>query len=127
MRVKDTLMHIKLLLLLVCSILSFTEHLYFSMRISACVFFTPAKNKIWTRYEYFTGIYKKKLQCDVTRLLSVVVMLLAFETFNVGSALSKIKTFCLYTNVINFFCNHFCDLLLGNFCKVFKTGPKVHD
>ena len=42
-RIKDTHMCIKLLLLLVCFVLPFTEHSCFSMRISACAFFTPGK------------------------------------------------------------------------------------
>ena len=82
---------IKFLLSLVCFILPFTEHAYFRMSISACVFLRLTKNKTRTRYAYFSGIYKEIfLRCDVTRLLSVVVMLLAFETFNVGSVLTKI-------------------------------------
>ena len=69
------------------------------MRIYACVFphaffLRLTKNKIRTRYAYFSGIYKEIfLRCDVTRLLNVVVMILAFETFNLGSVLTKIKTF----------------------------------
>ena len=69
------------------------------MRICASVFphaffLRLTKNKIRTRYAYFSGIYKENfLRCDVTRLLSVMVMVLAFETFNLGSVLTKIKTF----------------------------------
>ena len=69
------------------------------MRICACVFphaifFRLTKNKIRTRYAYFSGIYKEIfLRCDVTKLLSVMVMVLAFKTFNLGSVLTKIKTF----------------------------------
>ena len=98
------------------------QQAYIRMRI----FLRPAKNKTRTQYAYFSGIYKKIcLRCDVTRLLSVVVILLAFETFNVGSDLTKLKTFCFYRNVVNFFCNHFCDPLFGRFYKVSKTRSKV--
>ena len=78
------------------------------MRISACVythtfFLRLAKNKIRTRHAYFSGIYKEIfLRCDVTRLLNVVIMILAFETFNAGSVLTKIKTFFLQTRYRNF-------------------------
>ena len=63
------------------------------MRISAWVytlafFLRLAKNKIRTRHAYFSGIYKEScLRCDVTRLHSVMIVVLAFETFNV------VKTF----------------------------------
>ena len=61
-------------------------------------------------------------------LLSVMmVMLLAFETFNPGLIITKIKFFYIYTNAINFFCNKFWDLLFGNFNKLSKTRPKVLD
>ena len=91
---KNTLMGMKFLLSLVSFILLFTEHAYLRMRISACVFLRLAKNKIRTRYAYFSGFYKDIfLRCDVTRLLSVVVMILVFETFNLSSVLTKIKTF----------------------------------
>ena len=91
MHIKNTIMHIKFLLSLVCFILSFTEHAYIRLRNSADVFLRLTKNKIRTWYEYFSGIYKEIfLRCDVTRLLSVVVMVLAFETFNLGSVLTKI-------------------------------------
>ena len=43
MCIKNTYMRIKFLLSLVCFILPFTEHAYFSMRIYACVFFTLGK------------------------------------------------------------------------------------
>ena len=61
------------------------------MRISACFFLRLTKNKIRTWYAHFQA-FIKKVFCggDVTRLLSVVVMVLAFETFNVGSVLAKI-------------------------------------
>ena len=39
------------------------------------------------------SIKKFFLRCNVTRLLSVVVMILVFETFNLRSVLTKIKTF----------------------------------
>ena len=56
-------------------------HAYFRMR-----FLRLTKNKIRTQYAYFSGIYKEIfLRCDVTRFLSVVVMILAFEIFNRGS------------------------------------------
>ena len=73
------------------------------MRISACVythafFLRLAKNKIRTRHAYFLGIYKDIfLQCDVTRLLSLVVMVVVFETFHAGSVLTKIKPFFAQT------------------------------
>ena len=87
-------MRIKFLLSLVYFILPFTEHAYLRMRISACVFLRLAKNKIRTRYAYFSGFYKEIfLRYDVTRLLSVVVMILVFETLNMSSVLTKIKTF----------------------------------
>ena len=89
---KNTLMRIKFLLSLVYFMLPFTEHAYLRMRRSACVFLRLAKNKIRTRYAYFSGFYKEIfLRCDVTRLLSVVV--LVFETLNLSSVLTKIKTF----------------------------------
>ena len=91
MRIKNTHMRKKFLLSLVCFILSFTEHAYIRMRISACVFLRLTKNKIRTQYAYFSGIYKEIfLRCDVTRFLSVVVMILSFETFNLGSIPTKI-------------------------------------
>ena len=71
-----------------------------------------ATNKIQTRYTYFSGIYKKN------------VAVWRHRTFNVGSVLTKIKTFYFYTNAINFFCNHFCDPLFGNFQNVLKLGVK---
>ena len=74
-------MRIKFLLSLVCFILPFTEHAYFSMRIYACVFFYA-----WQRMKYGHGMrvfqaFNKEscLRCDVTRLLSVMIMVLAFE------------------------------------------------
>ena len=73
------------------------------MRISACVythafFLRLTKNKIRTWHAHFSGHYKENLlRCDVTRLLSVVVMVLAFKTFNVGSVLTKINTFFIQT------------------------------
>ena len=70
MRIKNTNMRIKFLLLLICFILPFTEHAYFS------------------------GIYKEIfLPCDVTRLLDVVVLLLAFEPFNLGSGSHQNQNF----------------------------------
>ena len=97
MRIKNTHMRIKFLLSVVCFKLLFTEHGYIRMRIFACVFLRLTKNKIRTGYAYFSGIYKENfLRCDVTRLLSVVVMVLAFETFNVGLVLTKIETFFLH-------------------------------
>ena len=57
-------------------------------------FLRSTKNKIRIWYAYFSGIYTEIfLRCDVTRLLGVVVMVLAFETFNLGSFLTKILTF----------------------------------
>ena len=76
------------------------------------------------------GKFSKSKWATVRKRLGttgVVVMLLAFETFKLGSFLTKIKTFCAYTKVINFFCNQFRDLLFGNFYKVSKTRPKVLD
>ena len=103
------------------------------MRISACVY-THAFFYAWQRIKYGHGmrifqafIKKFFLRCDVTRLLSVVVMVLAFETFNVDSVLTKIKTFFFYAKVIENFCNHFWDFLFGNFYKVYTTRPKVLD
>ena len=92
---KNTHMRIKFLLSLVYFILPFTEYAYLSMRMrSACVFLRLAKNKIRIRYAYFSGFYKEIfLRCDVTRLLGVVVMMLVFETLNLSSILTKIKTF----------------------------------
>ena len=91
---KNTHMRIKFLLSLVYFILPFTEYAYLRMRISACAFLRLAKNKIRIRYAYFSGFYKEIfLRCDVTRLLGVVVMILVFETCNLSSILTKIKTF----------------------------------
>ena len=70
-----------------------------NMRMYASVyphafFLHLAKTKIRTRYAYFSGIYLEIfLRCDVTRVLSVVVILLAFETFNLGSVFTKLETF----------------------------------
>ena len=69
------------------------------MCMYACVFphaffLRLTKNKLRIRYAYFSDIYKEIfLQCDVTRLVSVVVMVLAFETFNVGLVLTNIQIF----------------------------------
>ena len=66
------------------------------MRIYACVFphaffLRLTKNKIGTRYAYFSGIYKEIfLRYDGTRLFSVVVMILVSETFDPGSVVTKI-------------------------------------
>ena len=87
-------MRIKFLLSLVYFILPFTEHAYLRMRISACVFLRLAKNKIRTLYAYFSGFYKLIfLRWYGTRLLSVVVMILVFETLNLSSVLTEIKIF----------------------------------
>ena len=118
-------MRIKCLHLVVCFILYFTEHAYFGMRISACVFFTQ-------RIKYRQGmrifqafVNNFFLRCGVTRLLKVVLVLLAFKNFNLGSVLTKIKTFYFYTRVINFFCNQFWDLFfLEVFTKLLKLGLK---
>ena len=64
------------------------------------------------------------LRCDVTRLHSVVVMLLTFETFNMGSVLTKLNFFCFYTNVVNFFAIIFVILCLEDFTKFLKLGLK---
>ena len=78
-------------------------------------FFTLDKEWIRTRYAYFLGIYKDiYLECDVTRLVSVVIMLLANKTLNVGSVLAKSKFF-FYTNIIDFF----LQLFLGSFVSIF--------
>ena len=104
-----------------------------NMRISACVyshayFLRYAKNKYGHGHGMQAFTYNKIfLLFDVTRLLSVVVMLLAVEAFNLRSVFTKIKTFSFYTNAINFFCNQFWDRLFGNFYKVSKTRPKVLD
>ena len=83
MRLKNTHIRVKFLL---CWFVLYC--LLPNMRIYACVFphaffLRLTKNKIRTRYAHFSGIYKE-------RLVSVVVMLLAFETFNLGSVLTKI-------------------------------------
>ena len=62
--------------------------------------------------------------CDVTRLLSVVIMLLAFKAFNLSSVLNKIKTLNFYTNVINFFEINFGIYCLKIFTKFLKVGLK---
>ena len=101
---KNTHMRIKFLVLLVCFILPFTKHAYIRMGI----FYPGQRVKYGHGMHIFQAFVENFfLQCDVTRLLSVVVMLLAFKTFNVGSVLTKIKTFYFYTNVINFLCNKF--------------------
>ena len=114
MRTKNTHMRIKFLLSWVCFILPVTEHAYFSMRIAVythAFFLRLTKNKIRTRHAYFSGIYKEIfLRCDVTRLLSEIVRLLAFETFNAGSVLTKIKT--LFLRKPN---KNFMQSLLGSF------------
>ena len=69
--------------------------LLLNMRISACFFLRLTNNKIRTRQygmRIFQAFIKFFLQCDVTRLLRVVIMVLAIETFTVGSVLTKIKT-----------------------------------
>ena len=59
-----------------------------------CIPPIPPPKSATTRYTYFSGIYKEIfLRCDVTGLLSVVVMLLAYKTFNLASVLTKIKFF----------------------------------
>ena len=70
---------------------------------------------------------KKFFVRDATRLFDVVVMLLAFETFNSDSVFTLIKNFYFYINVIKFVCIQLWDLLCGNFYKVSKTRPKVLD
>ena len=69
------------------------------MRIYACVYL-HAFFYAWQRIKYehgmsiFSGFQKQVfLRCDVTRLLSLVVMILVFEAFNLSSVLTKIKTF----------------------------------
>ena len=126
MRIKNTHMRIKFLLLLVCFMLPFTEHAYMRMRISACVFLRLTKNKIRTQYAYFSGIYKEIfLLCDVIRLLSVIGMVLAFETFNEGSFSPKSKLLCLHKRNRLFLQSFFSDLLFRYFYKVSKTRPKI--
>ena len=69
----------------------------------------------------------KKFFCGVTSqgcLVLVVVMLLSFETFNLGLVYTKIKTLNFYSNVINFFCNQFWDQFFGNFTKFLKLDLK---
>ena len=89
------------------------------MRIYACLFpnaffLRLTKNKIRTRYAYFSSIYKEIfLKCDVTRLISIVVMVLAFETFNLGSVLTKFYTFLHIRNRL------FLQLFLGSFVSIF--------
>ena len=83
MHIKNTHIRIKFLLSLVCFILPFAEHAYTRICVSTCVFLRLTKNKMRTRYAYFSGIYKEIF------LLSVVVMVLVFETFNLGLVLTK--------------------------------------
>ena len=73
----------------------------------------------------FQAFMKIFLRCDVTRLLDVMVMFPAFETFNLDAVLTKIKIISFCTNVVHFFCNNFRDLLLRKFYKAFKTRSKV--
>ena len=104
---KNTHIRIKFLLSLVYFILPFTEHAYLRMRISACVFLRLAKNKIRTRYAYFSGFYNKIiLRYAVIRLLSVVIMILVFETLNLNSVLTKAKLLFLH-KCKRFFFSHF--------------------
>ena len=89
------------------------------MRISACVFLRLAKNKIRTRYAYFSGFYKEIfLRCDVTRLLSVVVMILVFETLNLSSVLTKIKTF-IFAQTEEIFFQSFLGCFVWKFLQSF--------
>ena len=94
MRIKNTHMRIKFLLSLVCFILLFTEHAYIRVRISACVLFYA-----WQRIKYGHGMHifqafkKNFLRYDVIRLLSVVVVVLAFKTLNLDSILTIINFF----------------------------------
>ena len=64
------------------------------------------------------------LRCDLARLISVVVIYLTFKTFNVGLVLTKLNTFCFYTNVVNFFAIIFVILCLEDFTKFLKLGLK---
>ena len=64
------------------------------------------------------------VRCDVTRLLSVVVMLLAFEPFNLDSVHIKIKPFYFYTKVKHFFTINFGIFCLEIFTKFLKLGLK---
>ena len=78
----------KILFSLVCLMLPFIKHPYFSMRI----FYAQQKIKYRHGVRIFHAYIKKFfLRHDVTRFHSVVVTLLAFETFNVCSVLTKIK------------------------------------
>ena len=74
------------------------------------------------RYAYFFGIKKEIFLRWTTD--GVVVMLLAFETFYLGSVLIKIKTLNFCANKVNFFCNQFWDLRLEIFQKFLKVGLK---
>ena len=53
-----------------------------------------------------------------------MVMLLAFNTFNLGSVLTKIKNFYFYTNVINLFAINFGIFCLKIITKFLKLGLK---
>ena len=56
--------------------------------------------------------------CHKVAWCSGYVTLLAFETFNLCSVSTKIKTLNFYSYIVNFFCNQFRDLLVENFYKV---------
>ena len=100
------------------------------MRICAGVFpyaffLRLTKNKIRTRYAYFSGIYKEiLLRCDVTRFLSVVVMILAFETFNWGWIPPKVKLLFLHKRNRLFFAIIFGIFFFDIFTKFLKLGLK---
>ena len=116
-------MSIKFLLLLACFMLPFTEHEYCSKR----VFYARHRIKYGNGMRIFLAIFKEIfLRCDVTRLLGVMVMLLAFKTFNLASVFTKINALNLYASAVNFFAINF-----GIYCleiyKVSKSRPKVLD
>ena len=74
------------------------------MRISGCVFFCATQAINYGHgIRIFQGFKMRFFAGGVTRLLGVVVVLLAFKTFNLGSVLTKIKTLNFYTNIVNFF------------------------
>ena len=100
MHIKNTHTRIKFLLVLVCFILSFTEHAYFSMRI----FYARQRIRHGHGMRIFQAFMKFWLY-DVKRLHDIVVALHACETFSLGSILNKIENSNFDTKVYFFAIN----------------------
>ena len=82
------------------------------------------------KYGHGMRIFQKSitkfLQLDVIRLISVVVMLLAFENFKLGLVLTKVKTFhWVFTQTLwTFFAIIIWIICVEIFTNFLKLGPK---